>query len=670
MPSPVVPTVGVKISDTGGRDVFIPSRYTVGNFGYATTPGGTCNAGIPATGTTFYECDFENATGAVEGHPATSNFDRFGVPLMVLSEANTPTGCSFDTNSGEKQYSTISDVSEDNSYIALHCSGNIRLVHATGPSAGQSVSPQPSFGTLGTSNGEFRWLRGAHASKFFYKEGNVLRVYDVSTNRWCTDISTCSSTSEAAFHTSPLTSFGFGGNEGDVNPQNHIVLTKTGVNPAEVWDYDIPTKTLIQMASVPSGSLDHCEVSPDSVMIGCQISGSWYVWTRATGAIQNGGSPFGGTGHAAYAKKLDGTNIRITFNDLGGSPYVQQKSYVPWASTSFTNFFKHDSPRDPQASASDSHWSAVQKDTTGHNLVAFDLNSGGASDQVTVTAGSLNDPQWKIDWRYLSNEVVVCDYEDVAGNITTSPNCWRLAHNRTYQDNRDCQSCVSISADGQYVFYRSHLSTDVSGSGKRVYIIRAGPLFSASSVPTLTSITPASGVQNATAAVTLDGTNMAGASPSINVSGTGITVNSIVQVSALQWTANFVVAAGAATGQRTVSVTTVDGTSNTVTFTVTAAAVPTLSVVVPNVGVQGGAVAVQLFGTEFDANSVVTLSGTGITVSNTQFVNGTTVSTTLTLAAGATLGTRTVTVTTDAGASNTVAFTVIPKALVNTGFGV
>ena len=50
---------------------------------------------------------------------------------------------------------------------------------------------------------------------------------------------------------------------------------------------------------------------------------------------------------------------------------------------------------------------------------------------------------------------------------------------------------------------------------------RAGP-------PTLTSVSPNQGIQGTTVAVTLTGTNFVVGATTVNVSGTGVTVNNVV----------------------------------------------------------------------------------------------------------------------------------------------
>ena len=84
-------------------------------------------------------------------------------------------------------------------------------------------------------------------------------------------------------------------------------------------------------------------------------------------------------------------------------------------------------------------------------------------------------------------------------------------------------------------------------------------------------------------------------------------------------TANFVIDPAAATGARTVTVTTAGGTSGAQTFTVNlpAPGAPTLTSVTPNQGIRGTTVAVTLTGTNFVVGATtVNVSGGGVTVTN------------------------------------------------------
>jgi hypothetical protein len=89
----------------------------------------------------------------------------------------------------------------------------------------------------------------------------------------------------------------------------------------------------------------------------------------------------------------------------------------------------------------------------------------------------------------------------------------------------------------------------------------------APAAPTLTSITPATGLPGTVVPVTLTGTNLTGTT-AVTVSGGRITVTGITVVNATTVKANFTIAANAALSARTVTVTTPGGPSNAVTFTV------------------------------------------------------------------------------------------------------
>jgi hypothetical protein len=85
---------------------------------------------------------------------------------------------------------------------------------------------------------------------------------------------------------------------------------------------------------------------------------------------------------------------------------------------------------------------------------------------------------------------------------------------------------------------------------------------------------------------------------------------------------------------------------------------PTLASIAPNSGIQGAAVPVTLTGSNFASIFTITLSGTGVTVSNTTFVSSTSITATFTIAANATVGAQNVTVTTNGKATGTQPFTV------------
>jgi len=177
----------------------------------------------------------------------------------------------------------------------------------------------------------------------------------------------------------------------------------------------------------------------------------------------------------------------------------------------------------------------------------------------------------------------------------------------------------------------------------------------AAAAPTLTLISPNSGLRGTAVHVTLEGTNLIGATinPIENVTISGVTVLSSTQVAA-----TFTISGTAALGPRTVTVTTSTGTSNGVTFTVVAR---TLTSISPNSRVRGGtSFPVTLTGTSLTGVTAVTVSGTGVTASAVTVVSDTTVTATFTILSTAAVGLRNVTVSGAGSTSNAVTFTVGP----------
>lgn len=166
--------------------------------------------------------------------------------------------------------------------------------------------------------------------------------------------------------------------------------------------------------------------------------------------------------------------------------------------------------------------------------------------------------------------------------------------------------------------------------------------------PTVTSATPNTGAQGDTiAAVVIVGTNfVTGATCDF---GTGITVNSCAFTNSTHLSANITIGVSAAVGDYTLTVTNPDMQDGSLVsaFTVTGAAIPapTVSAVNPNSGAQGATLtAVVITGTNFQSGAACSF-GTGITVSSCTFNTATQLTARIVIAGGATIGTRTVTVT-------------------------
>jgi MBG domain (YGX type)/Bacterial Ig domain len=190
--------------------------------------------------------------------------------------------------------------------------------------------------------------------------------------------------------------------------------------------------------------------------------------------------------------------------------------------------------------------------------------------------------------------------------------------------------------------------------------------------PTLTSISPNSGVRGTTVPATLTGTNLTGAS-AVTITGGGVscTVTSS-SADGTTVTANCVITAGATLSARNVMVITPFGTTPTLNngFTVANPSTATLSSISPTSGVRGTAVSVTLTGTNLTNGSSVSVSGGGVGVSGVS-VNATytQLTATFTISGGASLSARNVTVTNPNGTpSNAVTFTVVnpPTATLST----
>jgi len=174
--------------------------------------------------------------------------------------------------------------------------------------------------------------------------------------------------------------------------------------------------------------------------------------------------------------------------------------------------------------------------------------------------------------------------------------------------------------------------------------------------PTLISISPASGVRGDTpVVVTLTGTNLTGATAITVTAATGVVVSNLTVVNPTTITATFTIAASATVSAREVTVTTGGGTSNGVTFTVTA---PSLTAINPISGTRGSTVPVTLTGVGLTGGTVA-ITGGSVTISGVTVVNDTTIKANFAIAGSAALSPRSVTVIAPGGTTNAVVFTVV-----------
>jgi hypothetical protein len=175
--------------------------------------------------------------------------------------------------------------------------------------------------------------------------------------------------------------------------------------------------------------------------------------------------------------------------------------------------------------------------------------------------------------------------------------------------------------------------------------------------PTLTSITPNTGLRGTAVPVTLTGTNLTGAF-AVNIPGNGVIVSNLLVVSATTVTATFTISNNAATTPRNVTVSTPSGITNAVTFSVAAPPRPTLTSISPTSGGRRTSVNVTFTGTNLTGAFAVTGIGPMIPVTNLTVVSPTKVTATLNISAIAPPGIRNLGITTPGGSSNTHPFTV------------
>ncbi|MFG2864702.1 beta strand repeat-containing protein [Streptomyces sioyaensis] len=167
--------------------------------------------------------------------------------------------------------------------------------------------------------------------------------------------------------------------------------------------------------------------------------------------------------------------------------------------------------------------------------------------------------------------------------------------------------------------------------------------------PTLSSLSPASGPTSGGNTVTLNGTNLSGAtSVKFGSNPAAILTNTATQITVL--------APGGSPSSVAVTVTTAGGTSNALSYTYLAAPLPVLSSLSPTSGPTSGGNTVILNGTNLaGATSVKFGSNSAAIVTNS--------ATQVTVIAPANLGTVNVTVSTAGGTSNALTYTYLTASV-------
>ncbi|HZD31548.1 MAG TPA: IPT/TIG domain-containing protein [Candidatus Angelobacter sp.] len=328
----------------------------------------------------------------------------------------------------------------------------------------------------------------------------------------------------------------------------------------------------------------------------------------------------------------------LTVNVSGSGITVSNVSVV--SSTQVTAMFNIAANA---ATGNRSVWVSTPGGTSGN--VTFDVTAAVGAPTLTSVSPSTGSQGSSVPVTLTGNGFVAPLTVNLSGSgITVS--------NVTVVSSTQVTAMFNIAANAATGGQNVSVTTAAGTSGTVPFTVNAAGL------PTLTSIVPSTGALGTSVNVTLTGTNFTTASQ-VRLQGGGLTQTNIVVVSPTQITATYNISSSAATGAHNTWVVTSGGSSNILTFTVTGTkSTPTLTSVTPNSGTQGTAVNVTLAGTNFIAGATVGATGSGITVSNVTVASGTQITATLTLAANATLGPSSISVTTSGGVSNTVPFTV------------
>lgn len=172
------------------------------------------------------------------------------------------------------------------------------------------------------------------------------------------------------------------------------------------------------------------------------------------------------------------------------------------------------------------------------------------------------------------------------------------------------------------------------------------------SPPAVSLVSPTQGVQGATVAVTVQGqnTHFAPGATTVAMSGTGATAANLTVQNALSLSFQLTIAADAATGTRTLTVT---SGAEIVTALFTIAPAPaSISSVNPASGSAGQSLSLSVTGqnTSFGPSTVAAFSGSGITVTSTNAASSTALTVQIVIDPAAATGARTLTVTTGAQA--------------------
>jgi N,N-dimethylformamidase beta subunit-like protein/quinohemoprotein amine dehydrogenase alpha subunit-like protein len=339
---------------------------------------------------------------------------------------------------------------------------------------------------------------------------------------------------------------------------------------------------------------------------------------------------------------------------------------------------------DTNGSATYSNFYYAKSTAGGTNSLTLKFSGGSTYLMVAVAEVAGLDPSTPLDKSGNNESLTATTAWSSATVSTTAPNEYLFSWAVTADGNPFCTNPASgwtmesqindsdgdtvcivdriVSASGSY-------TSSVTASSAANYVMNIVTLKSgavAIPAPTLTAVSPNSAAQGQSfVSVNLTGSNFqSGATCSF---GAGVTVNSCTFNSATQLTAIVSIAASAAVGARTVTVTNPDTQTGSLNngFTVaTALPAPTVTSASPNTGAQGqNLTSVILAGSHFQSGATCSF-GAGITVNSCTFNSATQLTASLSISATAAAGARSVTVTNPDNQTGTVSngFTVSASA--------
>lgn len=192
--------------------------------------------------------------------------------------------------------------------------------------------------------------------------------------------------------------------------------------------------------------------------------------------------------------------------------------------------------------------------------------------------------------------------------------------------------------------------------------------FTVNAAPVIDTVTPASIQRGATGVdITISGSNFNTTDTAVTFSGTGLTITQTTRQSATIVVVRVSADTAAPLGPRDVTVTNGDGGNVSKADAVTVVSNPTVTAVAPSAAAQGQTLDLTITGSGYDATSVVSISGTGVTFGTLTRTSATSLTQRITLAADAPTGARDLTVTNDDGGrgTKTGALTVNPTPTVS-----